>query len=106
MAVVDLASALAARLQAVESRLCAACDRVGRARADLTLVAITKTVGSEIARRLHELGVMHLGESRPQELWRKAAELPSSVAWHLVGHLQRNKIERTLPLVQLIHSVD
>ena len=47
-----------------------------------------------------------LGESRPQELWRKAAALPASVRWHLIGHLQRNKIERTLPLVHRIHSVD
>src|SRR5262249_3384280 len=46
-----------------------------------------------------------LGESRPQALWAKAASLPS-VRWHLVGHLQRNKVERTLPLVKLIHSVD
>ena len=49
---------------------------------------------------------MDLGESRPQELWRKAAILPKTVHWHLVGHLQRNKIERTLPLVRFIHSVD
>jgi pyridoxal phosphate enzyme (YggS family) len=47
-----------------------------------------------------------LGENRPQELWHKAALLPNTVHWHLVGHLQRNKIERTLPLVQLIHSAD
>src|SRR5262249_44891201 len=48
----------------------------------------------------------NLGESRPQELWHKAAILPTSVRWHLVGHLQRNKVERTLPLVGMIHSVD
>ena len=54
---------------------------------------------------LAELGVRDLGESRPQELWRKAAALPA-VRWHLIGHLQRNKIERTLPLVHCIHSVD
>ena len=53
-----------------------------------------------------ELGVRDLGENRPQELWRKAAALPASARWHLIGHLQRNKIERTLPLVHRIHSVD
>jgi pyridoxal phosphate enzyme (YggS family) len=90
----------------VESRLAAACARAGRARGEVTLVAVTKTVGSDVARRLHRLGAVHLGESRPQELWRKAAELPATVTWHLIGHLQRNKIERTLPLVRLIHSVD
>jgi uncharacterized pyridoxal phosphate-containing UPF0001 family protein len=63
-------------------------------------------VSAEVAAALHELGVRDLGENRPQELWRKAAALPPGVRWHLVGHLQRNKIERTLPLVCCIHSAD
>ncbi len=97
---------LAERLAAVEERLRAACGRAGRKRADVTLVAVTKTVSPEIAALLHGLGVPDLAENRPQELWHKAAELPASVRWHLIGHLQRNKVERTLPLVCLIHSVD
>jgi pyridoxal phosphate enzyme (YggS family) len=97
---------LAARLQQVEERLRAACRRAGRDRAEVTLVAVTKTVPPEAAAELVGLGVAHLGESRPQELWRKAAVLPPSVRWHLIGHLQRNKIDRTLSLVELIHSVD
>jgi pyridoxal phosphate enzyme (YggS family) len=72
----------------------------------VTLVAVTKTVSAEVAAVLPELGVVDLGESRPQELWRKAAVFPRSARWHLVGHLQRNKIEKTLPLTHLIHSVD
>jgi pyridoxal phosphate enzyme (YggS family) len=72
----------------------------------VTLVAVTKSAFDEGARLLPELGLSDLGESRPQQLWRKAALLPSAVRWHLVGHLQRNKIERTLPLVELIHSAD
>jgi pyridoxal phosphate enzyme (YggS family) len=99
-------SPLAGRLQAVEERLRAACRRAGRDRAEVTLVAVTKTVGPEVAGDLVRLGVTHLGESRPQELWHKAAALPPSVHWHLIGHLQRNKVERTLPLVEMIHSVD
>jgi pyridoxal phosphate enzyme (YggS family) len=98
-------SLLASRLEAVEERLQSACRRSGRPRADVTLVAVTKTVGVEVAAELARLGVTELGESRPQELWRKAAVLPE-VHWHLIGHLQRNKVERTLPLVRLIHSVD
>jgi pyridoxal phosphate enzyme (YggS family) len=94
------------RFDAVEQRLQAACRRSGRARQEVTLVAVTKTIAPSVAAALPKLGVVHLGESRPQELWRKAALLPGTVHWHLVGHLQRNKIERTLPLVQLIHSVD
>jgi hypothetical protein len=97
---------LAERLQLVEERLRAACGRAGRSRAEVTLVAVTKTVPAAVARILFDLGVTNLGESRPQELWRKAAALPDGVNWHLVGHLQRNKIEPTLPLVKLIHSAD
>ena len=72
----------------------------------MTLVAVTKNAPIEAAAVLVELGVCDLGENRPQELWRKAAALPPTVRWHLIGHLQRNKIERTLPLVHRIHSVD
>jgi pyridoxal phosphate enzyme (YggS family) len=101
-----LHAALTARLDAVERRLAAACRRAGRRRQDVTLVAVTKTASVAAAAALVDLGVLDLGESRPQELWRKAAALPRAVRWHLIGHLQRNKIERTLPLVHRIHSVD
>jgi pyridoxal phosphate enzyme (YggS family) len=97
---------LAGRLAAVEERLGRALRRAGRSRPDVTLVAVTKTVGPEVAALLPSLGVHDLGESRPQELWRKAAALADAVRWHLVGHLQRNKVERTLPLTARIHSVD
>ncbi len=82
----------------------------------MTLVAVTKYVGDSIVRELAQAGCSDLGESRPQALWTKASELPDAlgkagqerptVRWHLVGHLQRNKIEQTLPLVNLIHSAD
>ncbi len=94
------------RLAHVERRLTAACARAGRTRSEVTLVAVTKTISVEIAALLPQLGVVHLGENRPQELWRKATALPASVQWHMIGHLQRNKIEQTLPLVAMIHSVD
>ncbi len=97
---------LAGRLQAVEQRIGGACARAGRSRAEIALVAVTKTVSADVARELHALGVRELGENRPQELWKKAAILPATVHWHMIGHLQRNKIEQTLPVVQLIHSVD
>jgi pyridoxal phosphate enzyme (YggS family) len=96
---------LAGRLAAVERRIQAACARAGRDRAGVTLVAVTKTVSVEVAALLPGLGVQHLGESRPQELWRKATALPAA-RWHLIGHLQRNKVERTVPLVHAIHSID
>ncbi len=96
---------VAGRLAAVEDRLRAACARAGRDRSAVTLVAVTKTVPVAVAALLPGLGMSDLGESRPQELWRKAAALPA-VRWHLIGHLQRNKVERTLPLVHAIHSID
>jgi len=102
----DARPVLVDRLNAVEARICDACRRAGRPREDVMLVAITKYVKAEIAALLPELGIVDLGESRPQELWRKAAVLRGNIRWHLVGHLQRNKIEKTLPLVHLVHSVD
>jgi pyridoxal phosphate enzyme (YggS family) len=80
---------------------------VGRRAEEATLIAITKYVDAGLARALVELGIQDLGESRPQELWKKAEALSDlSVRWHLVGHLQRNKLRRTLPLVHLLHSAD
>ncbi len=97
---------MSGRLEAVEKRIEAACRRAGRNRSEITLVAITKTISAEIAALLPFLGVLDLGESRPQELWRKAEILPKTIRWHQVGHLQRNKIADTLPFAHLIHSVD
>ncbi len=101
----DVEDILKQNLAEVERRIAEACRRAGRAREEATLVAVTKYVNAATARRLVELGVANLGESRPQELWRKATAVPEA-RWHLVGHLQRNKIEKTLPLVRMIHSVD
>lgn len=99
-------SILIDRLQVLEERIRTACEHAGRPRADVTLIAVTKSVGSEIAKLLPELGLIDLGENRPQALWTKAASLPTTVRWHLIGHLQRNKVAQTLPLVYLTHSVD
>jgi PLP dependent protein len=96
---------LAKNLRRIQVRILAACQRAGRAPSEVTLVAVTKTVSPEIAASLVELGVGDLGESRPQELWKKAAAI-HGVRWHLIGHLQRNKIDQTLPHVHLIHSID
>lgn len=107
MTAAEIRSRLRDRLQSVEERIAAACQRAGRARGDVTLVAVTKAVNAEVARLLPELGVRDLGESRPQELWRKVELLQGmGVRWHLVGHLQRNKIEPTIRQTYLIHSAD
>src|SRR5262245_32762619 len=101
----DLRSTLHDRVSTVRSRIAAACARANRNPAGVTLVAVTKSVSARVAALLSGLGVADLGESRPQELWKKAAAVPQA-RWHLVGHLQRNKVDKTLPLVSLIHSVD
>ncbi len=110
----DFRAKLAENLAAVNDRIAAACARAGRSRAEVTLVAVTKTVSPDVAAVLPALGVLDFGESRPQELWKKASHLaggqrPPTIPparWHLIGHLQRNKIDRTIPLVTLVHSVD
>ena len=101
----ELTTVLVDRLTGVEDRLLAACRRAGRDRADVTLMAVTKTVSPRVAGVVVGIGVRDLGESRPQELWRKADAVPG-VRWHLTGHLQRNKLDRTVPLLTLIHSLD
>jgi pyridoxal phosphate enzyme (YggS family) len=97
---------LAENIAAVEARIQAACRRARRARTEVTLVGVTKSITTEVASMLPALGLNHLGESRPQELVRKARAMPPTVQWHLIGHLQRNKIELVLPVVACIHSVD
>jgi pyridoxal phosphate enzyme (YggS family) len=101
---------LAANLAAVRSRVADACRRAGRDPAAVTIVAVTKYVDADVARLVHEAGCHDLAESRPQALWAKAEALAGGAGppprWHLVGHLQRNKIRRTLPLVSLLHSLD
>jgi pyridoxal phosphate enzyme (YggS family) len=101
----ELRSVLSDRLAAVRDRIADAARRAGRDPAAVTLVAVTKTVPPRVAATAAELGATDLGENRPQELWKKAAAVPVA-RWHLIGHLQRNKIDRTVPLVTLVHSVD
>ena len=98
---------VADNLARVRERIAVAAHAAGRDSASIQLVAVTKYVDAATAAYLVEAGCATLGESRPQQLWEKAAapEL-TGVRWHLVGRLQRNKVRRTLPLVELIHSVD
>jgi len=94
-------------LSRVRDQVAAAAQRSGRSPSEVRLIGVTKYVSVEIARELAAAGLADLGESRPQELWRKAeglADLP--VRWHMIGHLQRNKIRRSLPAISLLHSGD
>ena len=101
----NIRTTLAERIAAVRGRIADAARRAGRDPAEVTLVAVTKTVSAEVAAVAADLGVTDLAENRPQALWAKADAVPAAT-WHLIGHLQRNKIDRTVPSVSLIHSVD
>ena len=103
----DLATVVRRNLAQVHDRIERAAAAAGRRAAEVRLVAVTKYASADVARELVTAGRCDLGESRPQELWRKAAELASlPVRWHLIGSLQRNKVARTLELAWLIHSLD
>lgn len=98
---------IAENLAQVRGQIATAAQRSGRQASDVTLLAVTKYVSVDITAQLVAAGCYDLGESRPQDLWSKAATLDNaSIRWHLIGHLQRNKLRRTLPLVALLHSVD
>ena len=103
----DVAARLSANLARVRQQIAEAAVRSGRRPEDVRLVGVTKYIDVEMTRALFEAGLADLAESRPQELWKKAdllKELP--IRWHAIGHLQRNKVERTLPLISLLHSGD
>jgi len=101
-----LTATIQSNLAEVREGIAAACRRNGRDPDDVTLVAVTKYAQPEWVRELAALGVTDLGESRPQQLLQRAGEFGDPVRWHLVGHLQRNKVRKVLPVAALIHSVD
>jgi len=122
-----LAEQISLNLREVRERIGEAAQRSGRDPHQITLVAVTKYVSDEATAAILDAGCHALGESRPQDLWRKSALFAAhsmegtpatgdpitggpiasrSIDWHLIGHLQRNKVRRTLPVVRLIQSVD
>lgn len=95
------------RLAEVRERIAAACDRAGRAHEDVTVVAVTKSHPAAAVRAALGVHLADIGENRVQELEDKVSEVGrAAVRWHLIGHLQRNKVKRTLPLFDLMHSLD
>jgi len=103
----ELVEQIAENLADVRRRIAAAARRCGRNPQQITLVGVTKYVSAAEVRALVEAGCTELGENRPQQLWQKAEAVGAcGLRWHMVGHLQRNKVRRTLPLVQMIHSAD
>jgi pyridoxal phosphate enzyme (YggS family) len=105
-------SRIAENLARIQMRIEAACRRAGRDTAEVRLVAVTKSARLEWIESLIALGVRDLGESRPQQLLERAAEvsqlpvISEAIRWHLIGHLQRNKIRKILPVAAWLDSID
>ena len=93
-------------LESVESKIQAACDRAGRKREEVTLVAVSKTKPVSMLQEAYDLGVRVFGENKVQELTEKYEQLPDDIHWHMIGHLQTNKVKYLIGKVDLIHSVD
>lgn len=93
-------------LEAVEANIQAACKRAGRDRSEVTLIAVSKTKPVETLQEAYDLGVRIFGENKAQELAGKHEVLPDDIHWHMIGHMQRNKVKYIVDKVDLIHSVD
>jgi pyridoxal phosphate enzyme (YggS family) len=99
-------AAISENLERVRGQIAEAARKAGRSADNVELIAISKTHDADRVREAHAAGQNIFGESRVQEAQAKIPELPSSLHWHFVGHLQKNKIRHALPLFELIHSVD
>jgi pyridoxal phosphate enzyme (YggS family) len=100
---------IAGNVAEVRHRIAAACRQAGRPAESVRLVAVTKYVSADVTSLVLEAGLTDLAESRPQAVWTKAVALASAQpqpSWHLIGHLQRNKVRRTLPLLAMLHTLD
>jgi|UniRef100_UPI0037849E6A pyridoxal phosphate enzyme (YggS family) len=97
---------LSARLQVIRDRIHTAAVRCGRDPATVELLAVSKTHPVEVIREAVEAGQLLFGENKVQEILAKAPQLPAELHWHLIGHLQSNKVRKVLPLVKAIHSID
>ncbi len=93
-------------LNLVESEIGTACKKAGRERSSITLVAVSKTKSAEMVKELYDCGIRDFGENKVQELVSKYDLLPKDIRWHLIGHLQTNKVKYIIDKAYLIHSVD
>lgn len=93
-------------LKLVEERVNKACERAGRRRDEVTLIAVSKTKPVSMIEEVMETGVTEFGENKVQEITSKYEELPKNLHWHMIGHLQRNKVKYIVDKTVLIHSVD
>lgn len=93
-------------LESVEKNIKEACERAGRDREEVTLIAVSKTKPVDMLSEIYREGIRDFGENKVQELSSKIPQLPSDIKWHMIGHLQRNKVKQIVGQAALIHSVD
>ena len=93
-------------LSIVEQNIQKACARSGRDRREVQLIAVSKTKPVEMLMEAYDCQIRDFGENKPQEIREKFPQLPEDIRWHMIGHLQRNKVKYIVDKVTLIHSVD
>lgn len=93
-------------LEEVEKKIQGALKRAGRSREEVTLIAVSKTKPVSMLKEVYDAGTRCFGENKVQELTEKWEQLPRDIRWHMIGHLQRNKVKYIVDKVELIHSVD
>ena len=93
-------------LKQIEENICAACQKAGRSREEVTLIAVSKTKPIEMLQDVYALGVRDFGENKVQEMCDKMEVMPADMNWHMIGHLQTNKVKYIVGKTKLIHSVD
>lgn len=93
-------------LKEVEANIMTACEKAGRNSEDVTLIAVSKTKPVSMLEEIYAEGIRTFGENKVQELMEKYDQLPADIKWHMIGHLQRNKVKYIVGKVSLIHSVD
>ena len=93
-------------LTVVEENIAKACKKAGRDRSEVTLIAVSKTKPVSMLQEIYDENIRHFGENKVQELCDKIEQMPQDIHWHMIGHLQRNKVKYIVGKVALIHSVD
>ena len=97
---------LVENLREVEERIASACKRANRNREEVTLIAVSKTKPVSMLEEVYGAGIRDFGENKVQELTEKYEVMNKDIRWHMIGHLQRNKVKYIVDKVKLIHSVD
>ena len=97
---------IAENMKVVQKKIEDACKKSGRSGDEVTLIAVSKTKPVSMLQEAYDTGCRDFGENKVQELVDKYEQLPKDIRWHMIGHLQRNKVKYIVDKVYLIHSVD